>query len=125
MGREQDAEAKQFAATLGESTKELVADLRSQIEKGDFRANPDSINTLKPSPAVLAKIRRRIEGGLNRGFSVGQKQGLRAVEAAVMHEEDRAELLQRFAELDPDDLSITRRAEFDRLFLRLKRSGYL
>lgn len=139
MAEEERDAAREFATTLALGAEELVSDLKAQVEKTDFRANPARINALKPSPAVLAWMRARIEKSLLNGFERGRLQGLRAIERSTNDEESgdgalrgiersasaQVALVKTFAELDPEVLTPTMRARYARLRGRLVARGYM
>jgi len=84
MAEQEDDEARGFAVVMAEGSAEVVADLKTQVERrGDDAQNPDRINALRPSPEVIERLRQKVEASLNHAFAVGAKQALDAIEAST------------------------------------------
>ena len=64
-------EAQGLKEILAEGVTALVADVQQQATAGPI--TPEKIQRLKPSPAVIEKMRRKVAAELNRAYTESKR----------------------------------------------------
>jgi len=71
--------ARELAQDLATGTEQLVADLKA---KANRVRNPEDVERLRPSAAVMERMRARVEVALRQSYARGMESGLREVDVA-------------------------------------------
>lgn len=83
-----DQQARDFAVTMAEGAAEIVSDLRGQVERMGDVVDPATVANLRASPAVIEKLRQKLETQLVAAYETGARSAIDEIERSTEESPD-------------------------------------